>query len=108
MKLGAELSEDVTEVTEASGCGGGTGGTDWIGWGSGAIEDSLGGFATGSGTGCTTGSLDRRVWTRCVATRKKITHGLGSTISSPPMLRLPNCMPTFSRPGSKLFGSVTA
>jgi hypothetical protein len=39
---------------------------------------------------------------------KKITHGLVSTISSPPMLRLPNCMPTFSRPEPKLFGSVTA
>ena len=40
--------------------------------------------------------------------QKKITHGLGSTISSPPILRLPNCMPTFSRPEPKLFGSVTA
>jgi hypothetical protein len=39
---------------------------------------------------------------------KKITHGLASTISSPPILRLPNCMPTFSRPEPKLFGSVTA
>ena len=39
---------------------------------------------------------------------KKFTHGLESTISSPPILRLPNCMPTFSRPEPKLFGSVTA
>ncbi len=58
MKLGAELSEDVTEATGASGCeGGGTGGTEWIGWGSGATGDSLGGFATGSGAGSATGSL---------------------------------------------------
>lgn len=70
MKLGAELSEDVTEATGASGCeGGGTGGTDWIGWGSGATGDSLGGFATGSGAGSAAGSLGRRVWT-CVVTRK--------------------------------------
>lgn len=61
MKLGAELNEDVTELTGASGCeGGGTGGTDWIGWGSGATGDSLGGFATGSGVGSATGSLGRK------------------------------------------------
>ncbi len=60
VKLGAELSEDVTEVTGTSGCGGGTGGTDWIGWGSGATGDSLGGFVTGSGAGNATGSLDTR------------------------------------------------
>lgn len=72
MKLGAELSEDVTEMTGASGCeGGGTGGADWIGWGSGATGDSLGGFATGSGAGSATGSLDKRVWTSRVVTKKK-------------------------------------
>ena len=72
MKLGAELNEDVTELTGASGCeGGGTGGTDWIGWGSGATGDSLGGFATGSGVGSGTGSLGRIVWARCVVTRKQ-------------------------------------
>ena len=39
---------------------------------------------------------------------KNTTYGLVSTISSPPILRLPNCMPTFSRPEPKLFGNVTA
>jgi hypothetical protein len=78
VKLGAELSEDVTEVTGVSGSeGGGTGGTDWIGWGSGATGDSLGGFATGSGAGSATGSLDRGVWTHCVVTRKKIYSRFG-------------------------------
>ena len=69
MKLGAELSEDVTEVTGASCCGGG--GIDCIGWGSGATGDSLGGFATGSGAGNATGSLHRKLWTRYAVTGKK-------------------------------------
>ena len=72
MKLGAELSEDVTEVTGTSGCkGGGTGETGWTGWGSSATGDSLGGFATGSGAGSATGSLDRGVWAHYVVTRQK-------------------------------------
>jgi hypothetical protein len=70
VKLGAELSEDVTEATGASGCEGGGTGIDWIGWGSSATGDSLGGFATGSGAGSAAGSLGRRVST-CVVTRKK-------------------------------------
>jgi hypothetical protein len=69
VKLGAELSEELTDgVTGASGCeGGGTAGTAW---GSGATGDSLCGFATGSGAGSATGSLDRGVWARYVVTRQ--------------------------------------
>lgn len=59
------------EVTGASGCDGGGGGIGWIGWGSSATGDSLGGFATGSGAGSATGSLDTDIWARYVFTRQK-------------------------------------
>jgi hypothetical protein len=62
---------ETEEVTGASGCDGGGGGIGWIGWGSSATGDSVGGFATGSGAGSATGSLDTDIWARYVVTRLK-------------------------------------